>query len=82
MGDLKEDTLLDCRDLSCPLPVVRVWKEIKTLAPGQVVKVLATDRGSVADLTGWANDTGNELLHWHEEEKHLVFYVRKGETEE
>lgn len=82
MDELKEDTFLDCRNLSCPLPVVRVWKEMKTLAPGKVIKVFSTDRGSIADLRGWAKDTGNELLDWHEEEEHLVFYIRKGEVEE
>jgi tRNA 2-thiouridine synthesizing protein A len=78
VAEAKEDRVLDCRGMLCPMPVVRVGNEIKTLEPGQVMKVMSTDRGSIADLPAWASDTGNEVLRWHEEDKHLVFYVRKG----
>jgi TusA-related sulfurtransferase len=49
------------------------------MAPGQVLKVLATDRGAIADFPAWAEDTGNHLLAWHEEDGALVFLLRKGE---
>ncbi|HLJ61477.1 MAG TPA: sulfurtransferase TusA family protein [bacterium] len=48
------DKLLDARGLSCPMPLVNARKEIGKLALGQVLKVVATDRGSVADFQGWA----------------------------
>ena len=48
------DKLLDARGLNCPMPVVNARKEIWKLEPGQVLKVVATDRGSVADFQGWA----------------------------
>jgi TusA-related sulfurtransferase len=80
--ELKEDKLLDARGLLCPMPVVKAGKEMKTLEPGQVLKILATDRGSIADVPAWAEDTGNELLEWHEEDGVLVYLVRKGEEEE
>lgn len=76
-----EDKLLDARDLLCPMPVVKASMEIKTLEPGQVLKILATDRGSVADVPAWAEDTGNELLEWHEENGVFVYFVRKGQDE-
>jgi TusA-related sulfurtransferase len=76
--DTKEDKLLDARGLLCPMPVVKASKEMKSLEPGQVLKILATDRGSIADMPAWAEDTGNELLDWHEENGVLVFVVRKG----
>jgi hypothetical protein len=41
-------------------------------------KILATDRGSIADMPAGAEDTGNELLEWHEDGDHLVYFVRKG----
>lgn len=78
MPGAKETKTLDARGLSCPMPVVKAGKEIKTLAPGEVLKILATDRGAIADIPAWAEDTGNELLEWREEEGALVFYVRKG----
>ena len=57
------DRLLDARGLNCPMPLVNARKEIGKLDPGQVLKVLSTDRGSVADFQGWAKVAKNvELL--------------------
>jgi tRNA 2-thiouridine synthesizing protein A len=78
---IKEDKLLDARGLLCPMPVVKAGKEIRDLEPGQVLKILATDRGSVADVPAWAEDTGHELLERHEEDGVYVYFVRKGEEE-
>lgn len=80
MATFKEDKLLDARGLLCPMPVVKAGKEMKSLTEGQVLKVLATDRGAIADFPAWAEDTGNALLDWREEQGVLVFYLRKGET--
>jgi TusA-related sulfurtransferase len=80
MTSFKEDKLLDARGLLCPMPVVKAGKEMKSLTEGQVLKVLATDRGAIADFPAWAEDTGNALLDWREEQGVLVFYLRKGET--
>ena len=78
MAQIQEDHILDARGLLCPMPVVKAAKEIKGLEPGQVLKILATDRGSIADMPAWAEDTGNELLEWHEEGDAFVFHLRKG----
>lgn len=79
MAAVQEDKILDARGLLCPMPVVKAGKEIKTLEPGQVLKVLATDRGSLADFPAWAEDTGHALLESHEEDGVFVFYFRKSE---
>jgi TusA-related sulfurtransferase len=79
---IAEDRVLDARGLLCPMPVVKAGKEIKTLEPGQVLKLLATDRGSVADVPAWAADTGNELLEWHEEDGVFVYFIRKMPSED
>jgi TusA-related sulfurtransferase len=63
------------------MPVVRIGREMSGLGPGAVLKVLATDRGAVADVPAWAQDTGNEMVWWHENGDHLVFYIRKGAGE-
>lgn len=81
MPQVKEDRVLDARGLLCPMPVVKASKEIKSLAAGQVLKILATDRGAIADFPAWAEDTGHELVEWHEEDRVLVFYIRKAEEE-
>ena len=78
MSEVKEDTVLDCRGQLCPMPVVRVRQAVNALGQGQVIKVRATDRGAIADIPAWAEDTENEVLHWQDVGSHLVFYVRKG----
>jgi TusA-related sulfurtransferase len=78
MSSLKEDKLLDARGLMCPMPVVKAGKEMRAMAPGEVLKILATDRGSIADVPAWASDAGHELLDWQDEGGTLVFYVRRG----
>jgi TusA-related sulfurtransferase len=72
-------TELDARGLHCPMPIVKTAKAMKELGPGALLKLIATDRGSIADVPAWASSTGNELLEWHEEDGYLVFLLRKGE---
>ena len=58
------DKELDARGLNCPMPLVRARQEIGALGVGQVLQVVATDRGSVKDFQGWAKIARNvELLH-------------------
>lgn len=45
---------LDVKGLKCPMPIVKTKKELDALAPGEVLKVVATDQGSVLDMQGWA----------------------------
>ena len=78
MADIKEDKVVDASGLSCPMPVVRAAQEMRGLAPGQILKIVATDRGSLADIPAWADDTGNELLDTQNEGTRFVFLVRKG----
>jgi tRNA 2-thiouridine synthesizing protein A len=57
------DKLLDARGMNCPMPLVNARKEVGKLEVGQVLKVIATDRGSIADFQGWAKIAKNmELL--------------------
>jgi TusA-related sulfurtransferase len=77
---IKEDRLLDARGLLCPMPVVKAGKEMRSMNAGQVLKVLATDRGAIADFPAWAEDAGHELIEWHEEAGTFVFHVRKGDS--
>ncbi|MCS6806908.1 MAG: sulfurtransferase TusA family protein [Acidobacteriota bacterium] len=62
MTAINFDRVLDARGLSCPLPIINARQEITTLEPGQVLKVLATDRGSVKDFQGWAKTAKNISL--------------------
>ena len=81
MAAYKEDQVLDASGLLCPMPVVKAAKIMKGMDEGQILKIVATDRGAIADFPAWADDTGNDLLEWHEEGGSLVFYIRKGEDD-
>ena len=76
-ADLKEDVVVDARGLSCPMPVVKTAKAMKAMAPGQVLKLMATDLGSVKDVPAWAQGTGNELVATDEGGGVFTFYLRK-----
>ena len=54
--------VLDVRGQNCPMPLVNARKEVATIQPGDVLKVMATDRGSVADFQGWAKIAKNVEL--------------------
>ena len=82
MTEITADHVLDARGLLCPMPVVRAGREIKSLATGQVMKIMATDRGAIADFPAWAEDTGNELVEWHDDGEFLIFMIRKGEEDQ
>lgn len=76
------DKVLDARGMNCPMPLVNARKEVGSLAPGQVLKVLATDRGSVADFQGWAKVAKNVELVGQETESTdgsnvYVHYVKR-----
>jgi tRNA 2-thiouridine synthesizing protein A len=68
---------LDARGLLCPMPVVKAAKAIRTVAVGEVLKVMATDRGALADFPAWAEDTGNEIVESHDEDGVIVFFIRR-----
>ena len=74
---IQETQALDARGLLCPMPVIKTAKAMKELAPGEVLKLTATDRGSIADIPAWAETTGNEVIEWHEEGDAIVFFLRK-----
>ena len=56
------DQELDTRGLNCPLPILKAKKALSAMASGQVLRVTATDSGSVRDFQAFARQTGNELL--------------------
>ena len=81
MAEYKEDQTLDASGLLCPMPVVKAGKVMRGMEEGKILKIIATDRGAIADFPAWADDTGNDLLEWHEEGGTFVFYIRKGEED-
>lgn len=68
---------LDARGLNCPLPILRTKKTLNEMASGEVLRVVATDPGSVKDFAAFAKQTGNELLSSSEAGGEFTFYIRK-----
>ena len=71
------DKEFDASGLSCPLPIVKTKKALADMAPGQVLRVVATDPGSVADMAAFAEQTGNALLEQTSQDKKYVFFLKK-----
>jgi tRNA 2-thiouridine synthesizing protein A len=55
-------TTLDAKGLKCPMPIVKTAQAIKSVGSGELLEVLSTDPGSVADFAAWSRATGNTLV--------------------
>jgi tRNA 2-thiouridine synthesizing protein A len=71
------DQELDATGLNCPLPILRAKKALATLGGGQVLRVVATDPGSVKDFDAFAKQTGNTLLESRQEGNKYFFLIKK-----
>ncbi len=71
------DHVLDCTGTLCPVPVIRLRQEIEKIGVGQVIKILATDPGSVQDFPAFARNTGHELIETVTRGDVYEFYFRK-----
>ncbi len=71
------DQLLDVKGLKCPMPIIKAKKAIETLQVGQVLEVVATDPGSMADFKAWTKNTGHELLLAEEQDGVFRYRIRK-----
>jgi tRNA 2-thiouridine synthesizing protein A len=77
MDIIKEDQVLDCTGLLCPMPIVKTSKAMKELQSGQVLKMISTDAGSPPDIAAWSRQTGNELLLSITEDNMYIFFLKK-----
>jgi len=68
---------LDTRGLNCPLPILKAKKALADMLSGEVLKVLATDPGSVRDFQAFARQTGNALVEQISGEQEFVHYLRR-----
>jgi tRNA 2-thiouridine synthesizing protein A len=74
---MNHDKEFDASGLACPLPIVKTKKALNDMTPGQVLRVVATDPGSVADMAAFAEQTGNQLLEQSTQDKKFVFFLKK-----
>ena len=68
---------LDARGLNCPLPILRTKKTLIGMETGEVLQVIATDPGSVKDMTAFCSQTGHELVSANEQSGDFLFQIRK-----
>lgn len=71
------DKELDARGMNCPLPILRARKALNDMVSGQVLRIVATDPGSVKDFEAFAKQTGNELMTQSATDKEFTFFMRK-----
>jgi tRNA 2-thiouridine synthesizing protein A len=70
------DQVLDAKGLNCPLPILKTKKALKGMTSGQILQVMATDPGSIADMTAFCNQTGNELMSQSNEGDVYTFEIK------
>ena len=68
---------MDARGLHCPLPILRLKKALADLSGGQVLKLVATDPGSVKDFQAFSRQTGHQLLSSSESNGEYIYFVKK-----
>ena len=71
------DKELDARGLNCPLPILKAKKALNEMQSGQVLKIVATDPGSVKDFQAFCKQTGNDLLSQAAAEKEFTFFLKR-----
>ena len=71
------DKDLDARGMNCPLPILRAKKALGEMASGQVLRIVATDPGSVQDFQAFSKQTGNDLLSHSQQDKEYTFFLKK-----
>ncbi|MBI2851756.1 MAG: sulfurtransferase TusA family protein [Chloroflexi bacterium] len=74
---MKADQTLDCTGTYCPIPIVKTAAKIKELKRGQVLEVLADDKGIKLDMPAWCRTTGHECLAIEEKDGEFRVYVKK-----
>ena len=68
---------LDARGLNCPLPILKAKKALAEMQTGEVLRIVATDSGSVRDFQAFARQTGNALLEHSQHNGEFTFYMRR-----
>ncbi len=75
--EIKADKVMDFKGLPCPMPIVKISKEIKNVEVGQVIEAHTTDPGALADFPAWARTSGNEILKTDQDGEVIKFYIKR-----
>ncbi|MFT5451968.1 MAG: tRNA 2-thiouridine synthesizing protein A [Enterobacterales bacterium] len=74
---MESNQTLDIKNLNCPLPILKTKKALKDLEVGQVLEIISTDPGSIADFGAFCRTTGHELLGDNSADGIYTFYIKK-----
>ena len=69
---------LDCRNLLCPMPVIRVQNRVQELKAGDELEAVCTDPGVLNDIPAWARINGHEVVETRTEGSEYTVIVRVG----
>ena len=72
-----EPVLLDVKGLNCPMPLLKAKKALNEIGAGDLLRVIATDPGSVKDFRVFSDQSGHELLESREEDGSYYYLLRK-----
>lgn len=73
----KADLYLDCRNLLCPMPIIKLAQAIKMIGVGQTILIETTDPGSKYDIPAWGRQTGHQVLEIGQAGRVFQFLVRR-----
>jgi tRNA 2-thiouridine synthesizing protein A len=71
------DKELDARGLHCPLPILKAKKALADMFTGEILRIIATDRGAQRDFQAFAKQTGNDLVAQNQNDDEFVFFMRR-----
>jgi len=71
------DQTLDCVGLYCPMPIVKTSQQIKKMKVGDILEVIADDKGIKQDMPAWCEATGNKFLGMEEQGGEIKVYIKK-----
>jgi TusA-related sulfurtransferase len=74
---MQADESLDCFGLMCPMPIIKTAQVVKKMKIGQVLEIVATDKGIKQDMPAWCKTTGNECLAIEDKGEEIKVYVKK-----
>lgn len=68
---------LDCRNLLCPMPVIRTQNALKELGDGDILQVICTDPGTLSDIPTWCRINQHEVISTEEVDNEIIFQIKK-----
>jgi TusA-related sulfurtransferase len=76
-SNTSQDNLLDCRNMNCPMPIIKISQKFKSMNIGDSITVIATDPAFQPDVEAWVRKTENELVSFEDKGHEKVAVIKK-----